>query len=132
MSPVWNGPVVEDIPPTLPETTGVPYRLFRHYRPRARGINVYILTDGTVTQEHPSETSPITTFGPPFPPGYVTVTQVGVRLTLFGGHVDQEISEADATILEAAGYGANITSGTWGTYAGFTWASIATEQWGGL
>lgn len=48
---LWQCPVVYDNPPFLPDTCGVALSLFRHYTPRARGVNVFMLSNGTFVQD---------------------------------------------------------------------------------
>jgi hypothetical protein len=87
MSPTFVGPT----------TPGAAYRgsspaaaaLFRHYGTVTEGVNVYILTNGTVTTQDPVDPS-------------------AVAHTLWGGHVEP-ITAAEATLLTTAGYGAFIT-----------------------
>lgn len=63
--------------------------LFRHYGSVTEGRNVYILTNGTVTEADPTDWST-------------------VAHALWGGHIEP-ITAAEAALLTAAGYGANIT-----------------------
>jgi hypothetical protein len=93
----WTPPLVQDVPRVTADTTGVPLALMRHYSNLYRGRNVYILSDNTVTENHPGREE-ANADGLPY-----------VRLTLFGAHAGQVVSDADATILTAAGYGANLT-----------------------
>jgi hypothetical protein len=60
------------------------HRLFRHYKSRAGGRNIYILDDGTVTQSQPAD---MTT----------------VRVTAFAGHIN-EVTAADLALLVVAGF----------------------------
>jgi len=68
---------------------GVAYRLFRFYSPEPTGRNVFLLTDGTFTENEPADFSTIAT-------------------TYHGGH-DHQITASEASALTAAGYGAYIT-----------------------
>lgn len=89
--------------PTLPDDMrSLSYRLFRHYRPRPVGINVYILSNNTVTEVDPDGMSIIwresdrtsdTIIGCP------TVSHV-----FWGGHVAETVTSAEAALLTAAGY----------------------------
>lgn len=82
---------------TPPTQSGAAFRgvsppgnaLFRHYGTVVEGRNVFILTNGTVTENDPYDPTTI-------------------AHTLFGGHVEP-ITDAEATLLTAAGYGAYIT-----------------------
>jgi len=60
-----------------------------------RGVNVFKLTDGTYTEQQPFTNAPFTS-------GWELVAFV-----YYGGH-SYEISDAEAALLIAAGYGANI------------------------
>jgi hypothetical protein len=76
-------------------------KLFAKYRARARGRNVYILTNGTVTEERPT----VIYYDDGRPPLDV---EDQIRHTLFGGHIEP-ITPAEATLLTNAGYAANIS-----------------------
>ena len=49
--PFFTPPTVKDIAPYLPDSSGLQVRLFRHYATRYRGVNVYLLSDGTFVQD---------------------------------------------------------------------------------
>jgi hypothetical protein len=68
---------------------GVTRALARHMEPGVRGRNVFLLTDGTVTRRGPD--------------GH-TVTWDDVARVFYGGHVAEEVTEAQKELLEAAGY----------------------------
>lgn len=68
---------------------GLQLRLWRFFRPEARGINVYLLDDGTYTEVDQRDTGQV------------------VKVYL-GGHVI-DITDDEAASLTAAGYGAYIT-----------------------
>jgi hypothetical protein len=63
-------------------------RLARHYAPTARGVNVFLLTNGTYTENQPGD-------------------MADVAKTYYGGH-DIEVTPAEVASLTAAGYGAFI------------------------
>lgn len=65
------------------------YNLFRHYDPEPRGRNVFLLTNGTYTEDEPNDNTLI-------------------RKVYWGGSIN-DITDAEATSLTAAGYGAYIT-----------------------
>lgn len=65
------------------------YALFKHYDPEPRGRNVFLLDDGTYTENEPSDMS--------------TVVK-----TYYGGH-DNVVDASEVASLTAAGYGAYIT-----------------------
>lgn len=73
----------------LSEEQRLANRLARHVAPTARGRNVYLLTNGTYTEIQPSNMT--------------TVAKV-----YYGGH-DIEVTDAEVTLLTAAGYGSNIS-----------------------
>lgn len=87
--PTWQSPLQWGNPWVNAETPPLGRRLFRFYGPLVEGRNVFILNDNTVT-ENP-------------------VNLDEVRLTLYGGHVPQEITVEDAALLQAAGYGEFVT-----------------------
>jgi hypothetical protein len=64
-------------------------RLAAHVRPTARGRNVYLLTNGTYTENEPSDMT--------------TVTKV-----YYGGH-NIEVDGSEVASLTAAGYGEYIS-----------------------
>lgn len=64
-------------------------KLFRFLNPTARGLNVYLKTDGTYTTTQPDFDE--------------------VEKVYYGGHIIY-ITDAEAASLTAAGYGAYITS----------------------
>jgi len=68
---------------------GLGYRLFRFYAPLPRGRNVFLLTDGTFTENEPADFSTIAT-------------------TYHGGHT-HDITAEESAALTAAGYGAYIS-----------------------
>jgi hypothetical protein len=59
--------------------------IFNHLAPTSRGVNVFITTDGVVTENQPASWSSVST-------------------VYYGGHRTL-ISESEATILTGAGYG---------------------------
>lgn len=63
-------------------------RLARHYAPRARGVNVFLLTDGSYVQKQPADMDT-------------------VAKTYYGGH-EIVVTPAEVASLTAAGYGAFI------------------------
>lgn len=91
--PSFTPPVDDQIvPPLLPSTSGVARLLFRHYRPTARGRNVWIINGnpitaagGTVTENDPT--------------GYDIIVRA-----FYGGHGAYQVSAIEAALLTAAGY----------------------------
>ena len=65
------------------------YNLFRHFDAEPRGRNVFLLTNGTYTQNEPND---ITT----------------IRKVYWGGS-DNEVTADEVASLTAAGYGAYIS-----------------------
>ena len=65
------------------------YNLFRHYNPEPRGRNVFLLIDGTYTENEPNDRDII-------------------RKVYWGG-TNNDITAEEAASLTAAGYGAYIT-----------------------
>jgi len=115
----FSPPTVRDIPNYLPESTGPAVWLLRHYRLKERGVNVFLLSDGTYTQdtntpENPNSGYPLPwiTNDPSGPFSYVTNwdgTTTSTTLPVWivkvyeGGH-RHEITAEEAASLEAAGY----------------------------
>lgn len=83
--------VVLGIPPKEFDSQEVrmAYNLFRHYDPEPRGRNVFLLTNGTYTEDEPNDRSIISK-------------------VYFGGS-NNDVTDAEAASLTAAGYGAYIT-----------------------
>lgn len=77
------------VPQTLPGGDRLANRLMRHYGTLPRGRNVFLLSDGSITETQPTDAS--------------RVTRV-----YFGGHVEP-ITDAESSALTSAGYGDYIT-----------------------
>lgn len=60
--------------------------LFRHYKSRARGPNLWKLVDGTYT------------YNQPYP-----LDETTISITYYGGHI-YEVTDAEAAALTAAGF----------------------------
>lgn len=84
----FTPPTVADGPRTLadPHPGNV---LMRHYSPLVRGVNVFYLTDGTVTTVQPYDAATIDT-------------------VWYGGHTGYEVTAVQQAALVAAGYGSYI------------------------
>lgn len=97
--PTFTPPAQNVIPPVLPvgdpEQTPEGYALFRHFRARPEGRNVYVLSDDTVTEDDPDGTSASWAAGEGIP---------HVVHAFYGGHDDYNISEAVADLLTDEGY----------------------------
>lgn len=83
------------VPQTIPNGDRLANRLMRHYGTLPRGRNVYLLTDGSVTETQPSTSSTI-------------------QRVYMGGHVEQ-VTEAEKLALEGAGYTVDVDeiAATW-------------------
>jgi hypothetical protein len=47
----FTPPLVKDRPPFLPETPEIAKELWQHFENRIRGVNVWIMSDGSVVQD---------------------------------------------------------------------------------
>jgi hypothetical protein len=87
------------VPPTLPRHPG--NKLFQHYRARPEGINVFLYSDGTVSEDEPDGTDRVWSIrdrnGDAINATYIT-------RCFYGGHDAYEISQAEADLLTNAGY----------------------------
>ena len=122
----FQTPIVKDIPNYLPETTrAIQVMLWRHFELKRRGVNVFILSDGSVVQdtatpENPNTNIPLPwiTNDPSGPYSYTTnfdgtieTASLPVWITYIyeGGHVNI-INQTEANFLSAAGYSGNIVA----------------------
>jgi len=48
---VFQPPLIKDRPPFLPDSTAAQKELWQHFEPRIRGVNVWIMSDGSVVQD---------------------------------------------------------------------------------
>lgn len=89
------------VPPVLPtisaDQSRLARRLFRHYRSRPEGINVYYLSDGTITEDDPDGENVVWAQGDKVGATYVVTAW-------YGGHDDYQLTTAEATALTLAGY----------------------------
>lgn len=83
----FTPPTTNDVRYGIPGKRG--WNLWRFLSPGPRGVNVYLLTDGTYSEIEQFDTSLVTT-------------------VYHGGH-SHTITSAEATSLTNAGYGAYIT-----------------------
>ena len=115
----FQTPIVSDIPNYLPDTRGLAPYLWRHYRLKNRGVNVFLLSDGTFVQDTP--TTENSNAGIPLPwilndpkneYAYVTNWDGTISETFLdphpikvyeGGHIHY-INKIEADALTAAGY----------------------------
>lgn len=99
MSPQFAPPAnAVAVPPVLPEAHPG-NRLFRHYRARPEGRNVFIYSDGTVSEREPDGQA---TFWKKT--DATRVAQPYVTHAFWGGHSAEQITDAEAALLIAAGF----------------------------
>lgn len=88
--PTFFGPVTSTRSPVSTEPgNDAGNLLMRHFGSFTEGVNVFILTDNTVTTTQPASWD-------------------SVRRVLYGAHTEP-ITAAEASLLTASGYGAYIT-----------------------
>lgn len=85
----FTAPADDVLPAFGPDSTPLQKALMRHSNGGVRGRNVWLMTDGTVTENEPD--------------GY-TYTDDDVAVAFLGGHVATTITSAQRTLLEDAGY----------------------------
>jgi hypothetical protein len=116
---LFSPPFVYDIPNYLPTDGGARVGLWRHYKPKARGVNVYLLSDGTIVQDTATAENSETSFPLPYilndpsgPYAYTTnwdgtieeaSLPVWIMKVYEGGHVHQ-VTASEAALLSEAGY----------------------------
>jgi hypothetical protein len=87
------------VPPILPydgpDQSPAGRLLFRHYRGRPEGINVFLLSNGTITEEDPDSENTFWERGD---------GQPYVMTAWYGGHDDYNVTDYEAALLQAAGY----------------------------
>lgn len=83
----FTPPTVADVPAVL-NASDPGYGLFRHFAPLSRGVNVYICTDSTVTEDD----------------SVVNDTTKTIDRVFHGGHTHTDVSAAHAALLTTAGY----------------------------
>jgi hypothetical protein len=122
----FQTPIVKDIPNYLPETKSViAVMLWRHYQLKSRGVNVFILSDGSVVQDtatpENSNTNiplPWITNNPSGPYSYTTnfdgtietaSLPVWINYVYVGGH-QYTINQYECNVLTAAGYADRIVA----------------------
>lgn len=117
----FTPPTAAVVPPFLPDTTGPAKNLFKYFKARKRGVNVFKLSNGTYVQDYPTPENsntaipyPIIPDGQPYATSWLYSVPtyfnqaVTVVTTYYGGH-SYTVSAAEATALTAAGYGDSIT-----------------------
>lgn len=105
MTKTFVTPAVNDVPPTLPNDWDLGDRLFRFFRARPSGVNVYLYKAGSlsaVAHGRVDETDPIALYDTN---GVVTTNGWEDLETVFwGGCQPVEVTDEQATVLTAAGY----------------------------
>lgn len=110
----WAAPLIDSIPREEKYADPLANRLSRHMRQPAQARNVFILRSGAVVED----------YCPPEDP---------IRVSLFGGGVGQHVTQADADLLTAAGYGANLVAcAGGGAIFGFGLDAFGTSPFGGV
>lgn len=105
-------PIYIDPPDPYYPSDPLMQRLMAHYESQFRGRNVFLLSDGTFTEEQPANwnaDSPTAPYATVFDAtsGSVVVTQftqVPHVVKVYWGGVNNPISASEATALTAAGY----------------------------
>lgn len=135
--PTFQPPTVDDVPPVLAHQAApwprgpIEYRLFAHFKQRARGRTLILLKTGCVVEgpfDWPPQlvnTDPSEGNGDVFTEqGLAGIPYTQIDQVFMGGHI-YEISDAQATCLTTAGYGAGIT------YCGFGVCPYGEDGYGG-
>lgn len=104
----WAAPLFDTVPREEQYADPLANRLARHMRQPQQAGNVFILRSGAV----------VTDYCPPEDP---------IRVSLFGAGVGQHVTQEDADLLTAAGYGANLVACASG--AGWDTAGWDTGPW---
>ena len=119
----FRTPTVNANPRYLESSSPMQRRLFRFFKPLPRGVNVFILQDGTVVQDTPTIENQNSNVPYPIgnpqnlvsrnwdPYGLVEVDTAVVNPVVFiyyGGHKNI-VNQAQANVLIAAGYSGNLT-----------------------
>lgn len=92
----FTPPGVADVPAYTPSTRGRVLRLARYFAPATRGVNVYYLSDGTVTETDPDSMAVFWTASEGSP--YVVQAWWGSAATPY------TVTAAQASALTNAGY----------------------------
>ena len=121
----FQPPQVNDIPWYLPTSHGPAVALYKHYRLKSRGVNVFVLSDDTVVQDTATPENSNTNMPLPWIlndplneysyvtnwDGSITNTYLDPHIAYVyeGGHV-HTINQTEAEFLSAAGYSDSITA----------------------
>ena len=76
----FTPPLVDDVPPILPDSKGPAFRLFRYYQPRQRYAAVYLLSDGTFAQDVATTENDNTNIPTPWNPYELNAPFFGIQL----------------------------------------------------
>lgn len=120
--PTFTPPVTAILPavseyPLIKRQNPLGYRLFRRYRIRDRGVNVFKMSDGSyvrddVTSPYPAtDAQPNNAIAVSWYKGVATVTGLpnpSVTFVYYGAH-SYTVTAAEAANLTRAGFGANLT-----------------------
>jgi hypothetical protein len=94
-----------ELPPYLPGSNGMQKRLYRHYRARPAGINVFVYREGTVSENvfgRITEIPPASTYD-----AAGVLSSDGwedIEIVYWGGHGPVNVTADQAAVLEGAGY----------------------------
>jgi hypothetical protein len=123
----FTPPTVNDIPWYEPDDHGPMVWLYRHFRPKTRGVNVFILSDGTIAQDTATPENSNSAYPLPWilndPSGPYSYTTnwdltvetaslpVWIEYCYYGGHT-YTINQFEANYLTSTvpGYSSLITS----------------------
>ena len=132
----FTPPLVKDRPTYNPDSTPVEKELWRHFENRERGVNVWILSDGSVVQDTATAENSSTDMSNVYPwdvnnasapyvtsvyidaganvPSVHTTSHSVYPVAFFSGGSSHEITAAQVTLLtgytaHGTGYGGNIT-----------------------
>lgn len=67
MAYFFTPPLVKDRPPFLPDSTELEKSLWQHFENRVRGVNVWIISDGSVVQDTATPENSNTDMTPVYP-----------------------------------------------------------------
>lgn len=109
--PTWTPPVNSTENPSVlpgpdPTQSVAGFKLFRHYKSRPVGRNVFIFSDNTASETDPDG---ITTLWNAADRTGDSINAKYVVRALYGGHATESLTTAEAAILTASGFGANVS-----------------------
>lgn len=91
----------QGVPPILPTSRGGERKLFRFYRPRPEGINVFIYSDDEVSENEPDGSTRVWSISDRTPD---SLNAPYVTHVFWGGHDADPITDEEAALLTGAGY----------------------------